>query len=111
MTERVQLRRRKGWRMPPNTVKVDRTTKWGNPFKVGHGRTREYAVQLFANMLAGYVAICDSPTYGEQVTYREMVMRDRAELKGKNLACWCPIGSPCHADVLLQLRAVQTQDL
>src|SRR5690606_3378888 len=35
MVERVQLRRSKGWRMPPNTVKVDRTTKWGNPFVVG----------------------------------------------------------------------------
>lgn len=29
---RVQLRRTKGWRMPENTVKVDRTTRWGNPF-------------------------------------------------------------------------------
>jgi len=27
----------------------------------------------------------------------------RSELKGKNLACWCPLGSPCHADVLLKL--------
>ena len=25
------------------------------------------------------------------------------ELRGKNLACWCPLGSPCHADVLLEL--------
>jgi hypothetical protein len=22
-------------------------------------------------------------------------------LRGRDLACWCPIGSPCHADVLL----------
>jgi len=27
----------------------------------------------------------------------------RAELRGKNLACWCPIGEPCHADVLLEI--------
>ena len=34
----IRLSRAKGWRMPPNTVKVDRTTKWGNPFIVGkHG--------------------------------------------------------------------------
>lgn len=25
------------------------------------------------------------------------------ELRGKNLACWCPLDSPCHADVLLEL--------
>jgi hypothetical protein len=27
----------------------------------------------------------------------------RAELAGRDLACWCPIGEPCHADVLLEL--------
>lgn len=27
----------------------------------------------------------------------------RAELAGKDLACWCKIGDPCHADVLLEL--------
>ena len=32
MPKRIQLSRKKGWRMPPNTVKVDRSTKWGNPF-------------------------------------------------------------------------------
>jgi hypothetical protein len=31
---RVQLRRAKGWRMPANTVKVDRTTLFGNPFSI-----------------------------------------------------------------------------
>ena len=25
------------------------------------------------------------------------------ELKGKNLACWCKPGTPCHADVLLRM--------
>ena len=25
------------------------------------------------------------------------------ELRGKNLACWCKPGSPCHADVLLEI--------
>ena len=35
MAERIQLSRRKGWRMPPNTVSVARPTKWGNPFTVG----------------------------------------------------------------------------
>jgi hypothetical protein len=27
----------------------------------------------------------------------------RSELGGKNLACWCPLDQPCHADVLLEL--------
>jgi hypothetical protein len=27
----------------------------------------------------------------------------RRELAGRDLACWCPPGEPCHADVLLQV--------
>ncbi len=27
----------------------------------------------------------------------------RAELRGKDLACWCPLDGPCHADVLLEI--------
>lgn len=33
--QRIQLKRTKGWRMPPGTVKVDRSTRWGNPFRIG----------------------------------------------------------------------------
>jgi len=100
--QRIQLRRAKGWRMPLNTVKVDRTTKWGNPFVVGTHGTRERCVQLFACLLGGY--ICLSTGNGDaQRTYRAMAARDRGELRGKNLACWCPLDKPCHADVLLRL--------
>jgi len=28
---------------------------------------------------------------------------DICELRGKNLMCWCEIGAPCHADVLLEI--------
>jgi hypothetical protein len=27
----------------------------------------------------------------------------RRVLRGKNLACWCKPGEPCHADVLLEI--------
>lgn len=33
----------------------------------------------------------------------------RHELAGKDLACWCPLSQPCHADVLLELA--NTADL
>jgi len=100
---RVQLRRTKGWRMPPNTVKVDRTTKWGNPFIVGKHGTRAECVDLFGKMLAGYICL----TVGdpdEQIAYRKMVKLHHGELEGKNLACWCPPNAACHADILLKLR-------
>ena len=28
---------------------------------------------------------------------------DLRELRGKDLACWCPLDKPCHADVLLEI--------
>jgi hypothetical protein len=101
---RVQLSRKKSWRMPPNTVKVDRSTKWGNPFITGVDGTRAECVRLFELMLAGYICLKRLPELGDaQLAYRKMVKRDRRHLVGKNLACWCPLDEPCHADALLEL--------
>jgi hypothetical protein len=95
---RIQLRRVKGWKMPPGAVKVDRTTVWGNPFRVGesiYGRSpadQAGAVQMFRDMLTDseLASIVGFPT-------------DLSRLRGKPLACWCKPGSPCHADVLIEL--------
>jgi hypothetical protein len=88
MPVRIQLSRAKGWRMPPNTVKVDRSTKWGNPFVVGSRQTPAQAVAAFRRMVEDY-------PHGLDVEVRQ--------LRGKNLACWCALDKPCHADVLLEL--------
>jgi hypothetical protein len=48
VVERAQLKRTKGWRMPPDTVKVDRSKIYGNPFTT-EKRERAEAVALFAN--------------------------------------------------------------
>jgi hypothetical protein len=129
---RVQLRRSKGWRMPENTVKVDRSTKWGNPYRVGQEghfvfekmtdaqlRAFDFTPRLETLPCCGrvvevrplppnrYVKFSAPLTIGETLArYREWIeegMLDLTPLRGKNLACWCPIGSPCHADVLLEL--------
>lgn len=89
--------------MPPNAMKVDRTTKWGNPFVVGKHGTRAECVDLFGKMLAGYICVSTGDP-DKQIEYRKMVIRDRAELAGKDLACWCSLNAPCHADVLLQVK-------
>lgn len=104
MPKRIQLSRQKGWRMPPNTIKVDRTTKWGNPFVVGKHGTRDICVDLFAKMMAGYICISQGPDIDVQRNYRKMVTTDRDELRGKNLACWCPPTAACHADILLKIK-------
>jgi hypothetical protein len=35
----------------------------------------------------------------------ELVAEARRDLAGRDLACWCPAGAPCHADVLLLVAA------
>lgn len=90
--------------MPSNTAKVDRTTKWGNPFVVGKHGTRAECVDLFTKLMAGYVCM-STDNVQEQIAYRATVEQQRGELMGRNLACWCPLDKPCHADVLLRVAS------
>ena len=84
--------------MPPNTVKVDRTTKYGNPFRLDVvGRTRFEAANAFEQWMT-----IDTCTAG-MPERRNALRFSLPELRGKNLACWCPLDQPCHADVLLRL--------
>jgi len=100
--ERVRLSRAKGWRMPPNTVKVDRTTKWGNPFIVGKDGDRAHCVKLYGYLMGGYLCV-STANVNEQKAARKYVEQNRKRLVGKNLACWCSLDGPCHADVLLEI--------
>ena len=91
---RVQLSRGKGWRMPPNTVKVDRTTPFGNPFPIDPfpiDVDRHTSVEAFRTWIS-------STDEGHAIAERA-----KAQLRGKNLACWCPLDGPCHADVLIDV--------
>ena len=99
---RIQLSRAKGWRMPPNTVKVDRSTKWGNPFIVGKHGANPRCVDLYRKLMAGYVCLTTGNVI-KQTMARDHVDKHIKELCGKNLACWCRFGEPCHADVLLEI--------
>lgn len=105
---RVQLSRRKGWKMPANTVDVSRPTAWGNPFIVGKHGTRERCVELFRLLCGGYHCIslgrdvCDA-----QKAFVAHAKANRETLRGKNLACWCPLNKPCHADVLREMANVK----
>lgn len=91
--------------MPENTVCVDRSTKWGNPFVVGEHGTRAECVHLYENLLRGHICISCGVQPSLLMAYRAMVIAYRHELKGKNLACWCKPG-PCHADLLLDVAAL-----
>jgi len=104
MPRRVQLRRSKGWRMPANTVKVDRTTRWGNPFRPDQCGSAANAVACHRAWILGDVAQI-SALGGK--TPRGLtppaVEEIRSELRGRNLACWCKPGTPCHAEFLVEL--------
>lgn len=91
--------------MPPNTVCVTRPGPWGNPFKVGEQYTRR-------RMAPGGGEVCGIVTDAEHAvrlfrryTARETVFQIEAyrALRGKNLACFCALDKPCHADVLLEI--------
>lgn len=102
---RVQRKRTKGFKLPPNTVCVDRTSKWGNPFKVAsvYERLNSEKAKVESKYLVGSVEAA--------LAYYELLIKSRIankeldinELKGKNLACFCPLNQPCHADILLKL--------
>ncbi len=88
MPQRFQRSRRRGARLPAGTVVVSRPTKWGNPHPLELGR--EQAVRRYrADLLAGRLRIT--------------VEDAKRELRGRDLACYCPLGEPCHADVLIEV--------
>ena len=91
MPKRIQRKRSKGWRMPPNTVYVGRPTKWGNPHQVDRWCSAQKAVEKFRQMVDGNVW---TPPNKWDI---------RRELRGKDLVCWCRLDQPCHADVLLDI--------
>ena len=91
--KRIQRSRAKGWEMPANAIYVGRPTVWGNPYVVGselmNGETlnAEKAVALYEQHLA------------DNFSERDI----RHCLRDKDLACWCALDQPCHADVLLRI--------
>lgn len=101
--ERIQRKRTKGFRLPPNTVCVDRSTKFGNPFdwregvEIGNERwAKGVAVDLLREAI-NYPARFPDKT----VPTRQQI---RDALAGKEfVACWCKLDEPCHADLYIRI--------
>ena len=122
--KRIQRKRTKGWRMPGNTVYVGRPTEWGNPFKLTPdgwilfystarhildpwilwsatgGFNQKDIVELYELWITK-----DSYTLASSTL---PTVPDIEELRGKDLACWCILDQPCHADVLIKLLNNET---
>ena len=139
--KRIQRRRVKGWRMPPNTVYVGRGSRWGNPFIPNDrsglarepaihtpGQSWEYEGRISAagtrhdffhaggkvtpvtvrymtldEIILCYRAYVTGGNWPCDWSLQSQVEQIRAELAGKNLACWCKLDQACHGDVLLEL--------
>jgi hypothetical protein len=114
---RIQRKREKGFNLQAASRAinglpaqcVDRSTRWGNPFRVGHGLTMKYAdgdklqlcdhIKNDAKAVAWFRGLCEANLARNPAWYG----RHFAQLRGKNLACWCALDAPCHADVLLEI--------
>jgi hypothetical protein len=93
--KRIQMSRQHPWRAEnPDAVVVARPSKWGNPVRVGD-RWCGIPIQTSQDAVSAFRSLMDAnPTYAAEAAL---------ELRGRDLACWCPLDRPCHADVLIEL--------
>ena len=125
--KRIQRKRTKGWRMPEGAVYVGRPSIWGNPYRVEKVKKGVWFVTLGSDLRLTVFSRLGTEASGVAVDrFRAMLAslaRDglrypdngaiRAELRGHDLACWCPLEDedglryPCHADVLLEIANVE----
>lgn len=97
---RIQLSRRKGFNLQEASlalnglpaIVVARPTRWGNPYQAGHDGDGDRA--MLARLYGDYV---------RRFEQADLKLAIREHLAGHNLACWCPLDGPCHADVLLEI--------
>ncbi|UDY36093.1 DUF4326 domain-containing protein [Dermatobacter hominis] len=118
MAERIQLRRAKGWRKPAGALVVARPSKWGNPWKVVELLNGGWTVRRSGRNLTGALSERDARALAAAL-YEEALLNGDLRcsvdfvqelLGGHDLACWCPLDQPCHADVLLKLANPQSDD-
>lgn len=112
MPRRIQRKRTKGWRMPEGVIYVGRPGAWGNPF----GKD-DASLMLYRNavkgiwdpsLVFGLTLTVVREIYQKYEAFQNQFARHpldvaRGYLRGKDLACWCKEGAPCHADILLEL--------
>lgn len=123
MPQRIQRKRTKGWRMPENTVYVGRHNdgefnlgEFGNPFrvgglyKIGTGKTGGFTYLRCLDESyndGSFIKVRDNAhaveLYKQYLSIYPLKKEKLDKLKGKNLACWCSLNEPCHADILLKI--------
>jgi hypothetical protein len=105
--QRIRMSVRRGWRLPANTVRVDELSEYGNPFWRSQGSAIE-RFYWYCLLISGYHNCSVGLECGKrQDAHVEVLKAAKAArwrpLRGKNLACTCEVGKPCHADALLEI--------
>lgn len=119
MPERLRLSRQRDWRKPQGAVVVSRPSRWGNPFtldwaRLGYpdltdGEARAFVVAAFRSWLTDNNYAAPLSGLAERRTW---ILEHLHELRGKSLACWCPLPGDgqedhCHARVLIDLAQAE----
>lgn len=89
MSKRIRYstaERVKKMKLPPMTKKIDRSTKYGNPFSIDEFG-RDQALRLYE-------------IYLDWVLKKKLLSLD--ELKDMDVACSCKPEENCHGDILLK---------
>lgn len=92
MNKPIRIQRSRQHKMvSPNglpIVYVGRPSKWGNPYN-----EQSFPTLSKEEWVENYKRLMLIP---QNIAIASL-------LKGKNLACWCPLDQPCHADILLEI--------
>lgn len=133
MPQRIQRKRTKGWRMPEGAIHVARPSVFGNPAVIervaphkrdqftvfagdvgpviGSFLDRKAAHETAVRWFRWWLLHTDGAIWrgdGRNMSFayvdnHQRLTRRLEELRGHDLACWCPPELACHADVLLEL--------
>lgn len=99
---RIRLSRKKGYRKPTGSIVVSRPSRYGNPWKAAPGVTSASLVAIYRHELINVMEGRIDFSYMPHLALAAAIDRF-PELRGHDLACWCPLDEPCHADVLLEM--------
>lgn len=110
MPTRIQRSRKPGFRLPQNTICINRGTKWGNPFTVEE-YGREKAIEMFRECLLNNVMCYYYFDEIEATTqYNRFVwMAEHLDIirNADYIACFCPLDETCHGDILIEFATQQ----
>lgn len=100
---RIQRKRERGWRLPPNTICVTRPGPFSNPYKIGDRFPEHLSIYKWygTGEITRDNCLLAFASYAEDRLLKEPEWLD--PLLESDIACWCKVDEPCHGDIILEL--------